>query len=89
MAQENEEQELAITEQKDFGSGTVHNIKLGKTFQLQTKSFWISLVCILCIFLLTFCSISVYLSLKTMKMTMEHEEKILELLVKTSSHQED
>lgn len=64
-------------------SEDIHNIKIGKTFQLQTKSFWISLVSILCIFLLALCSFNLFFCLKTTRIVMEHEEKLLETIMKT------
>ena len=54
----------------------INNIKFGN-FQLQTKSFWISLVSILCIFLLLFC----YLNTKTLEKMFEHEEKMFKIMI--------
>lgn len=82
------EQKIEIGESNDQQDEALHNIKIGKTFQLQTKSFWISLVCVLCLFLLSICSLNIYFYFKTTKILVEHEDKIFELVVHSPSLQE-
>lgn len=48
-------------------------------FQLQTKSFWISLVSILCLFLLAVIWTNIIAYNKLITKFLEHEEKILQI----------
>lgn len=62
----------------------VNNIKLGH-FQLQTKSFWLALVSLLCIFLL----LSFYLNVKLMNDVMKHEETMIKIMNDHYDHNND
>jgi hypothetical protein len=49
-------------------------------FQLQTKSFWISLVSILCLFLLAVIWTNIITYNRMIEKFLSHEEKILEII---------
>ena len=51
-------------------------LKFG-VFQLQTKSFWVSLISILCLFLLIMIYVNYYFYNKTIDRILQHEETIL------------
>lgn len=53
-----------------------NTLKFGM-FQLQTKSFWISLISILCLFLIGMICINYYFYNKTLDRLLQHEETIL------------
>lgn len=58
-------------------------LKIGY-FQLQTKSFWISLISILCLFVLTIIIINFYFYNKTIDIVFDHEESIIKLVLTQS-----
>jgi flagellar basal body-associated protein FliL len=64
-----------LTEKNNI-ENTDNTLKLG-LFQLQTKSFWISLISILCIFLLSILYVNFYFYNKTIDRLLQHEEIIL------------
>lgn len=64
-----------LTEKNNI-ENTDNTLKLG-LFQLQTKSFWISLISILCIFLLSILYVNFYFYNKTIDRLLQHEETIL------------
>lgn len=55
---------------------TYDNILKFGQFQLQTKSFWISLISILCLFLLSMICINYYFYNKIIDRVLTHEETI-------------
>ena len=56
-------------------------LKFG-VFQLQTKSFWVSLISILCLFLLIMIYVNYYFYNKTIDRILQHEETILKTSLK-------
>ena len=56
-------------------------LKVGQ-FQLQTKSFWIGLISILCLFLLSMICINYYFYNKIIDRVLTHEETILKSVSK-------
>ena len=56
-------------------------LKFG-VFQLQTKSFWVSLISILCLFLLIMIYVNYYFYNKTIDRILQHEETILKISLK-------
>jgi len=61
-------------------------LKLGH-FQLSTPSFWITVICILCMFLFLQISTTIYMFNKMTEKFMTHEEKLIELIVKSTNIQ--
>jgi hypothetical protein len=58
-----------------------NTLKLG-LFQLQTKSFWISLISILCLFLVIMTYVNYYFYNKTIDRVLQHEETIIKSIAK-------
>lgn len=65
----------------DSSKDIVHNVKVG-SFQLQTKSFWLTLVSLLTAFIFFFCYANISLYYKLSKEVMEHDEKLLDEIIK-------
>ena len=57
-----------------------HNLKIG-TFQLQTKSFWITLVSLLTSFLVFSIYVNIRFYYKTAKDVMDHDEKLVQTII--------
>lgn len=62
---------------------TSHNIKIG-TFQLQTKSFWITLVSLLTLFMFAICFMNAKLCFTLSKEVMQHNERLVKMLIEKS-----
>jgi hypothetical protein len=68
-------------EEKKENSNNENTLKLG-LFQLQTKSFWISLISILCLFLVIMTYVNYYFYNKTIDRVLQHEETIIKSIAK-------
>jgi hypothetical protein len=69
-----------LEEKKENGNNE-NTLKLG-LFQLQTKSFWISLISILCLFLVIMTYVNYYFYNKTIDRVLQHEETIIKSIAK-------
>lgn len=58
----------------------ITTLKLGR-FQLSTPNFWITVICILCMFLFLQISTTIYMFYKMTEKFMIHEEKIIESVI--------
>jgi hypothetical protein len=68
-------------EEKKENDNNENTLKLG-LFQLQTKSFWISLISILCLFLVIMTYVNYYFYNKTIDRALQHEETIIKSIAK-------
>jgi hypothetical protein len=68
-------------EEKKENDNNENTLKLG-LFQLQTKSFWISLISILCLFLVIMTYVNYYFYNKTIDRVLQHEETIIKSIAK-------
>jgi hypothetical protein len=68
-------------EEKKENCNNENTLKLG-LFQLQTKSFWISLISILCLFLVIMTYVNYYFYNKTIDRVLQHEETIIKSIAK-------
>ncbi|MBR4316437.1 MAG: hypothetical protein IKP65_05680 [Alphaproteobacteria bacterium] len=59
-------------------------IKVG-TFQLQTKSFWISMTAILCLFMFAVIWMNYYYCYKMLNASLEANKKVIELQINKRS----
>lgn len=59
----------------------VTTLKLGH-FQLNTSSFWLTLVCILCGFILFQCAANIFMYNKIMSKFLEHENELVKTIIK-------
>lgn len=59
---------------------SVNNIKLGR-FQLQTKSFWLSFVSLMIIFLLAMVCTNMYFYNKMIKLFLNHEDAMMQTVI--------
>ncbi len=58
----------------------VTTLKLGH-FQLNTSSFWLTLVCILCGFILFQCAANIFMYNKIMGEFLKHENEIVKTII--------
>lgn len=58
----------------------VTTLKFGH-FQLNTSSFWLTLVCILCGFILFQCSANIFMYNKIMGEFLKHENELIKMIV--------
>ena len=65
----------------------VTTLKLGN-FSLSTPSFWITVICILCMFILMQIAINIHMYNRIMTRFLEHEERILGFVVKPQPTQQ-
>ena len=72
-------QKTTETDNKNDSESLNQNVLKVGYFQLQTKSFWISLVSILCLFLLAVIWTNIITYNKMIEKFLSHEEKILEI----------
>ena len=61
------------TDKENNAQNDSNTIKIG-TFQLQTKSFWISLVAILCLFMLSVIWLNSFYWYKMFNVALNHKE---------------
>ena len=55
-------------------------LKIGH-FQLNTSSFWISVICILCMFLIWHVGMKLYMYNKLLTKFADHEEKVIKMML--------
>jgi hypothetical protein len=72
-------QKTTETDNKNDAESLNQNVLKVGYFQLQTKNFWISLVSILCLFLLAVIWTNIITYNKMIEKFLSHEEKILEI----------
>jgi len=75
------EKDIELKDDNKFTS-----LKIGH-FQLNTSSFWITVICILCMFLLCHTCINLYMYNKIMTKFIEHEDSMLKTIVKPQQAQ--
>lgn len=63
------------TDKENNAQNDSNTIKIG-TFQLQTKSFWISLVAILCLFMISVIWLNSFYWYKILSLSIENHTKI-------------
>lgn len=68
--------------EKDDAS--INNIKIGH-FQLQTKSFWISVISIICSFILITLYMILNINFKYLNKMLEQQEKLIEIIIDSKS----
>ena len=54
-------------------------------FSLSTPSFWITVICILCMFMIMQIMINIYMYNKIMTRFLDHEERVMETVIQAAN----
>ncbi len=72
---------MRLSKKEDTNIKTT-TLKLGKYFQLNTPSFWTTLVCVLCTFVFFQTIATLFIFSKMTEKMLQHEEALIELILK-------